>query len=458
VKAPLLALTVAALLAPLGGAASSRSFPQVNVSRAPGTQAEVSVAVDPLHPAVLVAGSNSDALGGRAFMRTYTSMDRGRSWRSELGPLPPAKRNHDCSFGDPSLGIDLHGRQYYAFLYAACGTGRAVPNLAVANRAGARASWETYPVEPPSRFRADDKPALTVDTSPRSPFAGWIYVTWIREGSSGEEGGVVISHSRDRGRSWSRPVVVVGDAGAAPWFPAAATGPRGELYVAWMASVGTVEIARSIDGGAHFGRHRTVDRIVSLPPRPCFEAPALSIPAQPRRCVSPAPTISVDRTRGARAGWVYVVYGKSGGDGREQDVYVHVYDGKLRSRGLHRVSPPDHGGASDQFFPVSAVDQSSAVLWVCYYDTGTGRARAKATFTCTTSADGGLSWSTPVPAASVPSDATVRGAPPFEYGDYEGLAVSNGIGHPLWTDARKLRTHGEEIYATSIPQSALELR
>jgi len=223
-----------------------------------------------------------------------------------------------------------------------------------------------------------------------------------------------------------------------------------------MASVGTIEIVRSTDGGAHFGRRRVADRIVSLPGRPCDLAPALSIPAQPRRCVSPAPTIGVDRTRGGRAGQVYVTYSKSGPDGKEQDVYVHVYNRKLSSRGTFRVNPPDGGRASDQFLPVSAVDESTGRVWVCYYATGTGPARTKATFTCAGSADG-RRWSTPIRAASVPSDVTVRGAPPFEYGDYEGLSAAGGIAHPMWTDARELRIRGEEIYTTSIPQTALEL-
>lgn len=456
-KGPLLAIALVALLAPLAGASPARTFPQVNVSRAAGTQAEVSVIFDPRHPNILLAGSNSDAFGGRAFMKTYASVDRGRSWRSEPGPLPPARHARDCSFGDPSVGIDLGGRQYYAFLYAPCDGIREVPNLAVAIRDGPRASWRSIPVEPRNRFRVDDKPALVVDTSSRSPFVGRIYVIWVRSGSSREAGGVVVSYSRDRGRSWSRPVVVAAELGADPWFPAAATGPHGELYVAWMASVGTIEMARSIDGGAHFGRRRVADTVVSLPGRPCDHAPALSIPAQPKRCVSPAPTIGVDRTRGSRAGRVYLVYGKSGRDGREQDVHVRVYDGKLRPRGTFRVNPPDGAGATDQFLPVSAVDQANGRLWVCYYDTGAARDRTKATYTCTASADGGRKWSTQVRAATGASDVTVRGAPPFEYGDYEGLTVSNGIAHPAWTDARELRTRGEEIYSTSIPQSALEL-
>src|SRR5438067_2391516 len=51
----------------------------VDVSQAPGPQAEVRVAVDPRQPSRLLAASNSDQDPG---MRVYSSSDGGRSWLS----------------------------------------------------------------------------------------------------------------------------------------------------------------------------------------------------------------------------------------------------------------------------------------------------------------------------------------------------------------------------------------
>ena len=56
----------------------------------------------------------------------------------------------------------------------------------------------------------------------------------------------------------------------------------------------------------------------------------------------------------------------------------------------------------------------------------------------------------PFRAASVASDETQPGADPREYGDYEGLAVANGVAHPIWTDSRNLAVRGEEIYTTTL--------
>jgi len=55
-----------------------------------------------------------------------------------------------------------------------------------------------------------------------------------------------------------------------------------------------------------------------------------------------------------------------------------------------------------------------------------------------------------VPAATSYSNLTVRAATSFEYGDYAGLAVANGVAHPMWTDSRELATSGEEIYTTAL--------
>ena len=54
----------------------------VDVSWAPATQAEVSIAADPRHPNVLLAGSNDYAL---PTTRVYSSSDGRQRWTSQPG-------------------------------------------------------------------------------------------------------------------------------------------------------------------------------------------------------------------------------------------------------------------------------------------------------------------------------------------------------------------------------------
>jgi hypothetical protein len=59
--------------------------------------------------------------------------------------------------------------------------------------------------------------------------------------------------------------------------------------------------------------------------------------------------------------------------------------------------------------------------------------------------------------ATVASNESKRPAIPFQYGDYEGLVVAGGVAHPIWTDARDLRTRGEEIYTRALTAADLQL-
>ncbi|MCI0635294.1 MAG: hypothetical protein L0206_15485, partial [Actinobacteria bacterium] len=138
----------------------------INVSRAPGPQSEAAIAIHPLDPEVLVAGSNSAA---EATMRAYGSTDGGRTWTSVAAPpLPPSSPTGSAS-ADPIVGIDRGGRQYYGFVRV--GSARAI---FVASRPGPETGWTTpaTPISQPPQSAVDDKPALVVDNSPSSPHVG----------------------------------------------------------------------------------------------------------------------------------------------------------------------------------------------------------------------------------------------------------------------------------------------
>src|SRR5207248_9618141 len=112
---------------------------------------------------------------------------------------------------------------------------------------------------------------------------------------------------------------------------------------------------------------------------------------------------------------------------------------------------PRRGGAaerkpSDAFWPTSALDQRTGRLALCFYASGTGVARSRVWFSCSVSDSFGSPWSRIRRIATVASDETRAGASEFAYGDYEGLVVSGGIAHPMWTDARNLGSRGEETY------------
>jgi hypothetical protein len=132
-----------------------------------------------------------------------------------------------------------------------------------------------------------------------------------------------------------------------------------------------------------------------------------------------------------------------------------TFDDRLRVvsgfpiRGVHRIvgrDPKDRHAA--QFWVQGAVDQSHGALWLCFYDTAGDATQTTAHFSCSVSQDGGRIFAGPAQVATAPSNESLPGARQFGY--YQGLAVANGVAHPMWTDTRDLATHAEEIYTASV--------
>jgi hypothetical protein len=436
---------------------------EVNVSQLPGAQSETAVAIDGADQRVLLAGSND--VRARA-MAVYTSTDGGLHWSHEH--LPPPRRAQLCAMTDPSVAIGAHHRQYYAFLGVRCRGHRVrSTSVYVSTRPGSGGRWQTLPspVARPSRLTiGDDRPMVVVDNGTESPHRGRLYVGWTRFSINRDvfgnpetseidlvDAAAVVSHSDDGGHTWSKPLVLAH--GGDPLEVRLATATSGAVYVVWRDSkTGSIYVSRSDDGSA-FVPGMLVAAAVVPPGRSCHGFRA-SIPAQPRRCVSPNPVVSVDNSDGARRGRVYVTYGSTSLY-RSQNVYLAAYDSRLRPLlGVGRpkqVDPTGGFNGPDDFLPTSATDSHTGRLWVCYYESGRGPARRKARFACTVSSDGGKSWVKPRVVAHLASNETAKGADRLNgYGDYEGVAAVADTARPVWTDGRRLQELGEETYTAEL--------
>ncbi len=442
VLAGLVVLTLAA------GAAGADSD-NVNVSRLPELQTGATIAVDPTDGNTLLAGSNSIEEGT---MRIYSSTDGGQTWSTARAHPPPPKPLASCS-SDPGVAIDAKGRQYYSFVRATPCSDGARQWVYVVVRSGPEAAWsKPIRVAALGTARLDDKPAIAVDHSPRSPHRGRVYLAWTRIARN-TVFSIVLSHSDNGGRTWSKPVKVNRE-GRVLTYASVAVGPKGAVYVAWddVDEFG-IWMARSTDGGKTFRDHRKVASFVAVVIPHCGSG--IVIPAQPRTCVNANPVVSVDTSRGSHSGRVYVSYARTEFRGR-QAAHIALFDPGLRriapdpdTREGRRVAPASAARQADQFWPQSAVDPSSGTVWVCFYDTLGDPERKRAFYSCTVSRNGGRTWRPPIRAASVPSDETVPGAL-GHYGYQQGVAALGGVAHPIWTDTRELVDLEEEIYTTSL--------
>jgi hypothetical protein len=469
-------VSVTGLLA-AAAAAGAASSADVNVShQLKGAQAEVQITADPTNPNLLFAASNSIDLSSLStlgnLMRTYSSADGGATWTVGMGPTPTDYNGRRrCNGGDPAPAIDAAGGQYLAFLATPCISFETLfesdnefdlARLEVAYRPDAASPWRTTQVFPVRSARFDDKPGIAVDRSPSSPHFGRVYVAWTRvtpgpAGSGVPHAMVVLSHSDDRGATWTKPTVVSDSTLLWSTFASPVVDAAGTVFVSWLTTTRQIAVDRSSDGGDTFG----ADVVVGTAPgisgaldSRCQQAGAFGIPAQSQRCITASPSIQVD-SRPDVSERVYVVYARSDGAARALDVVVHVFDANLTPLGPElRAHPAD--AKRDEFLPASALDDQGR-LWVCFYDTGADQTRRTSRFTCTASPDGGATWATPQPVASVASNETKRPALPFQYGDYEGLVVAGGIAHPIWTDGRDNKARGEEIYTATLTAADLQL-
>ncbi len=448
---PALAAALAVLV--LSGGAAAITGPEVDVSQLRGPQTNPTITIDPRDDRILLAGSNSLLEGAE---RVYSSTDGGVTWKTST-LTPPVANLHATCPSDPGVAIDLTGRQYYSFDRSTPCTSDAPSRVYVASRPGPDAAWsKPVLVAPLRRARFDDKPAIAVDAASASPHANRIYVVWSHL-SRLLVSSILISHSDDRGRTWSRPAEV-SCGGDDLIYASVATARNGTVYVAWTDSARyTVEVARSSDGGGHFGPEQQVAEFTVIPIPHC--GIGIVIRADPHSCIQANPIVSVDTSGGRYTGRVYVSYTGTNFTG-DQGAAVSTFDSRLRPiAGFpllqhHRVVSRASGRKrSDQFWAQSAVDRSDGSLWLCFYDTLGDLKRAKAFFSCAVSANGGKTWTRPVRVASVPSDETQPGA--RQYGYYQGLAVANGVGHPIWTDTRRLASLQEEIYTARVTKADL---
>jgi hypothetical protein len=457
-----------------GGGLGAASRPageglEVNVSNAPGAQAETMLAVDPSDPKILVGGSNdiltdqvTGTEAGFGGMRAYSSTDGGRTWQQTVAlPLPGGINRGDGCTSDPALTVDLQGRQFYGFVQMPhCLPDYFGMQLYVAWRANATAPWRTsaIPVAATRVPHWDDKPTLIADLGRASRHRGRLYIAFTRFTKAAAQ--IMISHSDDGAGHWSTatpvspPVNVkkLGVTGAG-----LASLPNGSIAATWEAGTGVVYLAKSADG-VRFGAPHALGKLpIPLPKKKKLteeeaDCKGIPVPSQPGRCISAGPTVAADTSGGPHAGTIYTAWVERDPDGTT-DVVERSFSPSLVAGPSIQFSG---AGKSDQMQPAITVDRTTGTVVLCYYDSSGDWTRIHVLYTCTESRDGGSTWTTPIAAASQVSDATQPGMHTwFNYGEYQGVAAANGEAHPMWTDARAGGLNSTEIYTTTLNESAL---
>jgi hypothetical protein len=415
---------------------SSNVGGNVDVSNECGPQSETFIALNPNDPSVLTGGSNEIF---RLPMRAYFSSDKGSTWGGVDVPLPaPPSGPHDTRFGsDPTLGFDTQGNAFYGFIVvffspkfsAIKGT-----ELAVARSTDGGRTWPllTEFSSEGGENHFNDKPMLTVDQSPASPFRDNVYVAWDAAFGGSPGGGIRVAHSTDHGASFA---ITRADNARGPGRSIGAVpfvGPEGRLYVAWNDfAANVIAFNRSFDGGVTWGSQRTI-AAKAIP----FD---IGIPAESFRGALVYPACDTDRSQGQHRGRLYCSWMDLNASGNTEILLSFSDNAGSSWSGPAPVGHQSPG--TDRFNHWLSVDPVTGDVTTAYYN-----ATSFVTdFFLSRSTDGSATWLPDLQVTTQSSNEHDCGGlfpcPSInygnQYGDYEGLVSFDGISHPIWTDSRR---------------------
>jgi len=218
------------------------------------------------------------------------------------------------------------------------------------------------------------------------------------------------------------------------------TNTAGDVFAFWGSGEGsapgegTLWAAKSVDGGVKFSTPAPVGKTTSVG--------SIHVPA----CSDRGAFVNIcgGAYRTATQSLVYAVWADLVGGTQEPGSDVaspaktRIWFARSTNGGAKWEKPiliHDRASLNDQFHPRLAVDETSGVMVVIYYDTVADPGRVRTDVWMQSSVDDGATWSTPAKVTSAQShEPPVPGS--FQYGDYIGLTGHAGSFFACWTDRR----------------------
>jgi hypothetical protein len=433
----------------------------------PVPQNETQVVHNEFNDLIAVAGANDYVNGGSQLYRTT---DGGQHWSSQFRSPRVEETGDFCGGGgDPALAYSKRDRAFY-FAQLCFFRAHLESEIEVIRSLDNGRSWTgsrtgAYPVsnfDPqlddfnPALFY--DKEQITVDNNPSSPHYGRIYVTYIkfhmRPSGFSDYCPVQVAYTDRidpngdgdlRDSVWNQTSVVPSNPGDDGKGPTANQGAQpvvdkqGGLNISYMSEDCNTGIDRAIlfkrstNGGASFGSRHRISKIAQWKDNP---NPADVLPDKNAGIAAStsAPLVfnPVDRSLN------YIVQNNINRAQTGADIsFTRSLDHGTTWSRMTTVSVAGSGdpARNDQFFPWMDVDAQGNLHAIWYdnrRDPGNVRIRTFQGY----STDQGATWSN----ANISTKSWNPNDGFFDsgdfIGDYNGLAVGDGVIYPLWTDGR----------------------
>lgn len=406
---------------------------------------EVMLAIDPTDPDHLLGSSKFfyQPATYSFYTGVFESYDGGLSWSQ----LQPAGVETYSLTSDPVNTFDHTGNGYFTLLT------RGPVGLDMLKKP-AGGNWQPPVVV--DRTTYTDKQWIIGDQDPQgvSPYAGNLYMSWTDVGAA-----ILFARSTDGNQSWSPPLTIASGGDVQGSVPGVA--PDGTVYVVYGRDIfygtpGTLEIARSTNGGQSFSPAGVAANITAIPyflPNSTFRSPA-SLPA-----------FAVSPTNGnLYLAWADYRHG-------DADIYFSYStdQGQTWSPAARLNDDPLANGI-DQWQPQVAVADTGrvAVMWfdrrlncpdLPWIPPGNvGRANYCIDTFMTRSFDDGQTWVPNIRASAQTWDwnlnMPITGSGDGFIGDYQGIAASSDYDFPFWNATANLGynpNNYQQVFVARVP-------
>lgn len=426
----------------------------LNITRLAGwnnAQTETWIAIDPMNPQRLIATANdnhylSGVDGWR--MSAFYSDDGGYSWGHSATPSNEGILFTTPTGGtifDPGIVFDSKGNAFYCYGFTQ--TGKQNPDeekngVFIAKSEDGGKTWsddwnDGLPISAvafaleSSGNPFHDRYSIAADQTEGSPYQDYLYVAWQR---FRVDRGIVFSRSTNGGKNWSTATKL--DDGLTQ-APMPATGPDGEVYVAWRNQDGQIArafVKRSDNGGADFGSTQLAQEVYMAGTFNSNYGRWTMTDKQDMRMSSP-PQIAVDKSDGEFRGHVYIVQA-----GKDADGNYGVYLTKSTDKGNSWTSKKridNNTLNNDMFFPSISVDPVSGLIAVLYYSSQNDPENHGVDAYVAVSQDGGENWN------------QIRVSPFTAYLDNKIAVFTSGWGsdaNRYWGDYTSITAYDSKIY------------
>ncbi|HLX35086.1 MAG TPA: hypothetical protein VKR30_07570 [Candidatus Limnocylindrales bacterium] len=410
--------------------------PNVDISGFADNESETTVAVNPTNSDNIVVISNFARIDG---LMKAVSFDGGTTWTS--GVIADGSTDLGTACCDPNGSFDAYGNYFLVYLdlrakkvqtaYSTDG-GTTLHFLATIDH-----SDNSTPTNNGQKWGAGtDQPSLAT-----GPGGTWfVYKPYSTGGHLLTVRGLHVTGLGQLG-AWTAPETVPGPKHCT--YGDIAVGPDGQVLNACQedeSGQGPERIFTNVDpdgfGPAGFGPAR----VATWTNVGGFDY----IPAQSGRSIDAEAGLAYDRTGGAHAGRVYLVYtDETPDESNNTDIYVRYSD----DDGATWSAPTkvnDDAGVNSQFNPHISLDPTSGYVAVGFHDARNdlglggpgdtdGIPNDDAQYWLTVSKDGGATWAANVQVSAGTSNAA-DAHNGIDYGDYTGLSFYGGVIHPAWAD------------------------